>query len=287
MTSKELLSEGWSDPPAMQWVDYLRREDALRLKPERQALPLKAKFRCAKYALYSAVLPRVQDTVPFAERIRSYLMGIHKRIMGNEPAAVSMLFSGKESDGTPMKDHRHAFILPLDEDGDGRIDHLLIYADVAFNSSELNALDRLRSVWQPKGRPDVKLVLIALAADKPESTSRRWVSVTPFVTRRHYRKGRGTFDEWLNSEIFKECSFHNLPEPASIKWLPHLLTNRRPLRWAEFVRSRKNSNPLRGYGCLLEFDEAVSGPFAIGSACHYGLGLFMPYDLLSANLMRT
>ena len=175
-----------------------------------------------------------------------------------------------------MKDHRHAFILPLDEDGDGRIDHLLVYADEAFNSSELNALDRLRSVWQPQRRPDVKLVLISLAADKPKSTSRKWVSVTPFVTRRHYRKGRGTFDEWLNSEIFKECSFHNLPEPASIKWIPHLLTNRRPFRWAEFVRSRQNSNPLRGYGCILEFDRAVSGPFAIGSTCHYGLGLFIP-----------
>ena len=55
-----------------------------------------------------------------------------------------------------------------------------------------------------------------------------------------------------------------------------MLTNRRPLRWAEFVRNRKNSNPLPGYGCILEFDKAVSGPFTIGSACHFGLGLFMP-----------
>ena len=207
-------------PPAIRWVDYIRPEGSLVPKPAVHVSPLKAKFRCAKYALYSEVLPRIQDTVPFAERIRSYLMGIHKRIMGDDPAAVSRLFSGKEADGTPMKDHKHAFIQPLDEDGDGRIDHLLVYSDEAFNRSELTALDRLNSVWQPQRRPDVKLVLTSLLAEKPKVNARKWVSVTPFVTSRHYRKGRGTFNEWLSSEIAKECSFHNLPKPVAIKWIP-------------------------------------------------------------------
>jgi CRISPR-associated protein Csb2 len=278
MSTKELLSEGWSNPPAMRWVDYIRPEGSLVPKPAVSVSPLKAKFRCAKYALYSTVLPRVQDTVPFAERIRSFLMGIHKRVMGDDPAAVSRLFSGKNSDGTPMKDHRHVFIQPLDEDGDGRLDHLLIYANEAFSSSELAALDRLQSVWQPKRRPDVEMVLISLLAERSIQRSKKWISVTPFVTGRHYRKGRGTFKEWLCSEIVKECSFHNLPEPQSIEWVSHTVTSRRPLRWAEYVRSRKNGRPLPGYGCILEFEKAVSGPFAIGSACHFGLGLFMPYD---------
>jgi CRISPR-associated protein Csb2 len=165
----------------------------------------------------------------------------------------------------------------VDEDNDGRLDHLIVYADTAFNNSELNALDRLRSVWQPDRRPDVKLVLTSLSSEIPKQQSKKWVSVTPFVTSRHYRKGRGTFDQWLGSEISKECSFHGLPEPAEIERIPSTLSSRRPLRWAEFVRNRKNSNPLRGYGCILEFEKAVSGPFAIGSACHYGLGLFMPF----------
>ena len=278
MSTKELLLKGWSNPPAMRWMDYIRPEGALRPKPLKQFSPLKARFCCATYALYSEVLPRVQDTVPFAERIRTYLMGIHKRVMGDNPAAVSRLFSGKEADGTPMKDHRHAFIQPLDADGDGRLDHSIVYADEAFDSSELTALDRLSFVWQSQRRPDMNLVLTSLSAEKPKMIARKWVSVTPFVTSRHYRKGRGTFDEWLRSEVIKECSFHNLPKPATIEWIPNMLTNRRPIRWAEFVRNRKNSNPLPGYGCILKFDDAVSGPFTIGSACHFGLGLFMPYD---------
>jgi CRISPR-associated protein Csb2 len=87
------------------------------------------------------------------------------------------------------------------------------------------------------------------------------------------------FDEWLSSEIEKECHFHALPVPARIKFIPNSLTGMRKLRWAEFVRSRKKSDPLRGYGCILEFDSPISGPFAIGAGCHFGLGLFRPHEV--------
>ena len=84
------------------------------------------RFMVAKYALRSAVLPRITDTVPFAERIRLHLMGIHRKLSGGDPEAVSPLFSGKAPDGRPAKGHEHVFLLPLDEDGDGRIDHLMV-----------------------------------------------------------------------------------------------------------------------------------------------------------------
>jgi len=277
MTTTELLSEGWSDPPALLWVNYVRRDDALRPLARKMLSPRKARFRCAKYALNSTVLPRVQETVSFSERIRAYLMGIHKRINNNDPTLVSQQFSGKRADGTPVKGHRHAFFLPLDEDGDGRLDHMLVYAADPFDSSELTALDQLRSVWQPKGRPDVNLVLVSLSAEIPGQSSKQWVSTTPFVTSRHYRKGRGTFGEWLTGEIERECAFHGLPKPAEVEWIPHTLTTQQPIRWMEFIRSRKNRSPLRGYGCILSFDEPVKGPFALGSSCHFGLGLFVPY----------
>ena len=32
----------------------------------------------------------------------------------------------EKPDGKPLNGHRHAFFLPLDENGDGRIDHLLV-----------------------------------------------------------------------------------------------------------------------------------------------------------------
>jgi len=275
-STRDLLKKGWSDPPALKWVDYFRPPDALSARPPRKMYSYRPAIRCAKYALSSKVLPRIQETISFAERIRGHLMGIHKKLMDQDPALVSQRFSGKDSHGRPLRGHEHAFYLPLDEDGDGRLDHLLVYAREPFNATELQALDRLRSVWQPDGRPDVRIILVNLTADIPGIISEAWVSATPFVTRRHYRKGRGEFGEWLAGEVSKECSFHGLPLPEKIQWIPRTLSLRHSIRWFEFMRGRKGEIPPHGYGCVLDFGQSVKGPFAIGSGCHFGLGLFVP-----------
>jgi CRISPR-associated protein Csb2 len=276
LSTDELLRDGWSDPPAQLMMDFLLRRNALRPPPRRHRRPLESRFQVATYALHSTVLPWVTETVPLAERIRVFLMGIHKRVSGGDPEAVSPLFSGKAPDGRPALGHKHMFILPLDKDDDGRLDHLLIKVATPFEASELDALDNLRSVWQPNGKPDLKLVLESLSMDLPYPPTRRWASATPFVTKRHHRKGRGPFHEWLAGEVLRECRNHGLPRPVSIHFISHSLSRSHPLRWMEFIRSRKGKSPMRGYGCVLEFNEDVRGPFALGALCHFGLGLFLP-----------
>jgi CRISPR-associated protein Csb2 len=276
MTTADFLSDGWSRPPAMQLVDYVLRRDALQAKVRPKPIITKKEIRCANYALHSKVLPSVKDTLPFAERIRAKLMGVHRRIMNGDGAEVSRLFCGKTREGEPLKGHQHVFYQPLDQDGDGRLDHLIISSTEPFNRSELAALDRLRSIWQRGGRPDVQLILTSLSEKRKDQSSKVWVSETPFVIKRHYRKGRGLFGEWLNAEVVKECAFHNLPAPTRIEFISSTPSSIRPLRWAEFVRSRKNATPHIGYGCILEFSGPVQGPFAIGAGCHFGLGLFKP-----------
>lgn len=275
LSSKDLLHEGWSAPPALKELEVLRPGDALKPTPRRHAGPLTSRFSVARYALSSTVLPRVTETVAFAERIRSKLMGIHRRVMSDDPSAVSPLFSGKNLDGSPIEGHQHAFYLPLDEDGDGRIDHLTVRVTGTFGATELDALDRLRSIWQSDGRPDIKLVLVSLAAELPGRTSTKWVSATPFVTRRHHRKGRGAFHQWISAEVRRECAYHGLPEPVSIEWVDRTQSTGHQIRWIEFMRSRKGERPLQGHGCILTFDEQVRGPFALGALCHFGLGLFV------------
>jgi len=284
-TTKRLLDEGWSDPPTLQWVDYCRPSNAFNPMPPVFTRP-RAGIRCAKYALVSKVLPRVTETVPFAERIRSHLMGIHKRLQNDDPQRVSDKFSGKDAHGNHLEGHGHAYYVPLDEDGDGRLDHLLVYAAAPFDELELRALDALRSVWQPHGLPDVSLVLVGLSGERPGVWSKSWISATPFVTGRHYRKGRGTYDEWLASEILKECKFHGVPEPTRVQWIPARGGTSRAFRWFEFIRNRKGRRPSSGYGCLLHFDQPVYGPFLLGATCHFGLGLFLAVNASgsSANL---
>lgn len=271
MSSEDLLREGWSDPPALEWANY--SVPAFK-DPKVKTVISKHVFSHARYALSSAVLPRVEETVSFAERVRLKLMGIHRRRQNGDPSLVSPVFSGKGIDGNPMQGHQHAFFLPLDEDRDGWLDHILIASKNPFSQSELAALDRLRSVWQPDGKPDVDLVLISLSSEPPVTGAKIWVSATPFVTARHYRKGRGSYAEWLENEIGRECAYHGLPRPSGIDWIPNTLASS-SIRWFQFRRSRKEDPPLRGYGCVLTFEEPVNGPFALGSYCHFGLGLFV------------
>jgi CRISPR-associated protein Csb2 len=180
-------------------------------------------------------------------------------------------------EGNPAKGHKHAFYLPLDEDGDGRIDHVVVQSADPFDSSEVMALDRLRSVWQPDGRPDVRFVLTSLSAAPPDLKARRWVSATPVVLARHYRESRGPYEVWLAQEIGRECENHGLPRPVEISLIAHRPTEGHAVRWMEFQRSRKGEPTRRGIGAVLTFDVPVSGPFAIGSGCHFGLGIFVPH----------
>jgi len=274
MSTSELLGDGWSAPPSQAMVDFMLPRNALQPRFNERRATTRNRFSVATFALQSSVLPRVTDTVPFAERIRAHLMGIHRRLVGGDLDGVSPLFSGKAAGGGPAQGHGHIFVMPLDEDSDGRIDHLIVKSSQEFDASELQALDGLRSVWQPNGRPDVRIVLVSLANEVTGQSSKIWISTTPFVTGRHHRKGRGKYHAWLADEIRKECGFHGLPEPASVEWIDRSQVGGHPFRWMEFVRSRKGRAPLRGHGCILTFDEEVKGPFTLGALAHFGMGLF-------------
>jgi CRISPR-associated protein Csb2 len=202
-------------------------------------------------------------------------MGIHRRVQGGDLSKVSQTFSGKTAEGEPLSGHNHAYYIPLDLDRDGKIDHLRIFAGSEFTSDELVALDRFRKVFG-KGGHDIYLHLTGLHVHPPQETARRFVSATPFVTARHWRKGRGTYEEWLFEEIARECSHHGLPQPVSVRAIETSPSTARPVRWWEFKRARKGAAPMRGHGFELEFTEPVKGPFLLGGACHFGMGLFFP-----------
>ncbi|MDZ7830374.1 MAG: type I-U CRISPR-associated protein Csb2 [Desulfobacterales bacterium] len=275
--TRDLLSKGWNQPPAIQWSTYEMKPGLLNhFKPKQRRSGYQPVARCARYALSSPVLPHVKETISFAERIRKHVMGIHRNVQGGDPGLISRRFSGKDDSAAPLQDHGHAFFLPLDEDNDNRIDHLLIKVKNPFEESELLALDRLRSVWQSGGKPDVELILTEISESADFTRAKTWVSATPFVTARHYRKGRGSYEQWLTNEIMRECEFHNLPQPVNVNWIQWTLTGSHPVRWMQFMRGKKGERPFRGHGCILNFDTPVAGPFALGARCHFGLGMFQP-----------
>ena len=89
----------------------------------------------ARYSLDGPDLPLVQTTLPLAEAARRALMSQYRKLKEferygrtgspNAERFASRMFSGKDGSGRPLRDdHQHAFYLPTDEDGDGRLDHL-------------------------------------------------------------------------------------------------------------------------------------------------------------------
>ncbi len=260
---------GLSHPPAMRFVDYARDRHCFRIARPAPA-ELATAITSVLYALESKVLPRVIETVEIAEQVRTRLMGIHKGMEGFEN--VSQRFSGRESSTQSLTGHRHAFYLPQDRDGDGRIDHILVRCKDAFGASELRALDRLEELWQRGGRPDIRCVPVQWGV--PTATGRRFRSRTPFVPPRHFKPGRQDFEQWLRDEIRRECAYHELPEPVSIGLSPRLKASGREIRWAEFRRNRKDDPVRAGFGVEIVFGDEVEAPFALGYGCHFGLGQF-------------
>jgi CRISPR-associated protein Csb2 len=256
-------------------VDYVRAKHSLGLSFTRAISPTQPPVHGVLFALESTVLPLATSTLEVAERARAKLMGIHKMLAGG-PEQVSSRFSGKDRDGKPLAGHRHIFLLPMDEDHDGRLDHLLAICREPLDRVERLALDRLNSLWQPNGQPDIRCIPVRWGALpqllKPATHMR---SVTPFVPTRHYRKGRGGWFDWIGQELARECQHHGVPEPARITLLGRrVLRGGRSYRWMEFCRNRKEDEARMGYGFELEFAQPVLVPLALGYGCHFGLGQF-------------
>ena len=279
-STSDLLAARRSEPPALQFVPYRRSARCFEVRPRRNIVHDRPAVYGVVYALESKVLPQVVSTLEVAERVRRKLMGIHKAIVG-DPARVSPRFCGKDAVGRPLKGHQHVYILPQDRDCDGRLDHILVICKEALDHTEQLALDRLETIWQTHGRPDLRLVPIKWGTASPLLTpARRFVSATPVVLIRHYRRGRGEFAEWLKTEICRELDRHGLPRPARIGFLPRLTySSGTTHRWLEFRRNRKDDPVRPGFGFEVEFPEPVPGPFALGYACHFGLGLFTPENV--------
>ena len=204
------------------------------------------------------------------------------------------MFSGKTLDGSPLRDHHHAFYLATDEDSDGRLDHLTIYArgqigsdgqDSGFEEAELKALDAFRRLRQVGGKPDLRLVLLGVGncdawGDAPLlGQSRQWRSCTPFVLPRH-QKTRGRRRETPGEQLGDELRRRGFPEPIALRELSRCELEGRSIRWIEFRRERLCGTGSRGqglgYGFEIEFRAPVSGPICLGYGCHFGLGLFVP-----------
>ncbi len=309
----DIHHERWSDPPGSRWVAYSRPSDCFQVKrrPRSDIHVVTTRPTVARFAVDATVLPLVQDVLPLAEQTRRALMsryqylkrrGKYGRVIPPDAESYNApVFSGKDASGQPLRDdHRHAFYLPADEDGDGRIDHITVFAPCGFGSDdpvEVQAIGTLRRLSFGEG--ELSLLLLGLGTWDGITGSRLlgpstvWESATPFVVTRHLkRRGRKRDPrEWFEGEegqaafvaqvLREELERRGLKSaeivPLDSIGAPHL----RPLQFRLFRRKRGDEGGQRPRGAFrLRFPAPVTGPIAVGHSCHFGLGLFLPAGAL-------
>lgn len=306
-----------SMPPGARWINYGRPRQALAppaSRPsERRARP---KMQVVRYALDSSVLPLLTDTLRVAEAARFNLMGIYGRqTMKDGIKGKSRSFSGKEEDGTRVLTHGHCFYLPTDEDHDGRIDHLTLFAADGFDPAELKALDRLRELKsrdrEDSGHP-LQTILLGVGCTSefspgPLKPSKTWISVSPFLAPGHPKTRGPKWDtedgaahpqRFLLNQLRKELlRWHERTNPSfdfdaiqfrllcdehgsTRRWNPVSGSwEQRALQFRRFRQKAGDDGGRRLAGFfLIEFPVQVSGPVALGYSSHFGMGLFLPLN---------
>lgn len=290
--TSELQKAGWSQPPGSRALFYERPQHALASATPRRRPAAKARPRveCALLALASnaqrgEVLPLMQRCLPQAELLHRALVSLSAQIAG-EPCPE---LTGLGVDGRPLVCHRHVHYLPLDLDGDGRLDHCLIHSPMGLGDVARRAIERLRRTWTKGGsgdlyvsavgqgsRGDIGAALLGQRGDPGLlELASNWISHTPFIAPRHVKKRKHSIEEQVRAEL-AERSF---PVPISVEAAPRdelLAAN-----FLKYVRQRRDASKrppaTQPWLLRIRFAEPVPGPIAIGYACHYGLGVFRPY----------
>jgi len=285
----DLRKQGWSSPPGSLMIPYLLPPRALEPRHRFRRAVSRQRPTVARFAVAGTVRPRLTECIYVAETMRQALMSW---------SHAAPVFAGKDAEGVPLQGHQHAYILPADDDDDGRIDHITVYCREGFDAEAQQALAGVSRLWQSSGRPDLQLVLTGLgepeaygghepgAGQTPQlATSRVWVSRTPFVLTRHPKlrkngsprlRSDGTWIDGPQDQLSRALRQQGYPEPLVVEPLEGSMIAGKPVRWLSFARERRSGAGARvsasGYGFRVKFADEVSGPLAAGYGCHFGLG---------------
>ena len=289
-------------PDGAEWMIYARTSECLGTVQDIDHAGSRPDpvITVVRFVLTGSMLPEVTEALRWGDLARRSVMAQYGR--QNEGRSTSTL-SGKDASGNPLQGHRHAFYMPIDEDGDGLLDHLTIWAPSGFSAPELQAVEGVRLLNPGRGHHPIRLELLGhgQVADFGSvfpwlfGESRRWRSLTPYVLTRHI-KYRGPKDE-LGHRRIVDGPEEQIEREANLRWPegPRLIRAEEvtspedprlvPLKAgisrsrlpSEFLRKRQRGSSGGGRACnfVLDFEEPVTGPIALGHGCHYGLGLFV------------
>lgn len=281
--SADLRAAGWSLPPASRNIPYRAHGELLRSSGKSSPRPAPGTGATTfRFALYGKPLPRVEDTIRLGEWLRAAAMSRAGKLLGED--AIPSEISGHDLPDDNR--HRHAFWLPEDADGDGKLDHLIVHVPAALFGTAQQAVTGIRKLWNREGQ---EWRLLLEGAGRPEDfvgteprasraskicgRSHGFTSLTPYLMPWHAKPDFGP-----EEQIRRECRARGLPPINTIEPLSHVAVGGRritPIAFHRFRSRRGLTQPDRhGAFLRLSFTQAVEGPLALGFGCHFGLGLF-------------
>lgn len=306
LDTQTIHDKRWPLVPGTKWENYMfSMQEDQSSSSKRLSRPNPS---VAYFALDGPVLPLVENTLRVAEAMRNACMSKFQ--------LPSRTFSGKGSDGKPLRaDHTHAFYLPTDEDGDGRLDHLTVFVrrdettqEGGFSPDEVQALNALRRLKVDESEFSLVLVGLGQVADfrgmRLIGPAAVWESATPFLVTRHMKRRGQKRDprEWFESPegqalfveqvLREELARRGIAEKVEkIEYLdpsnptaprpPGRIGNRhlRPLQFRLYRQKRGDDGGQRPHGVFrITLTDPIKGPVALGHSCHFGLGLFVMTD---------
>jgi len=226
------------------------------------------------------------STLPVVARWREAILS-HS---DGESEALRSLFSGHDSDGTPLKTPHLAF-LPLPFVGHEHADGHLLGMGLALPAAldrdtrraALRVIGKVRQlklgrlgVWRvipvTESRPAVNLRPETWTAYPDGAT--QWSTVTPVVFDRHSKaKSQADHQREVADMIGKGCERAGLPAPREVIITPVSAHLGVPPAHAFPMLQRKDGSPRRHTHAILLFEEPVCGPVLIGAGRFRGYGV--------------
>lgn len=283
---------GWSQPPGSRWVQYrcpnLASESTANLTSSRTSAIFAdvVLLALASPSGNSSALPTLSRMLPQAELL-------HKALVSRADTGDGVIpheLSGCGDDRKPLQGHGHAHILPVDLDGDGHLDHFLLWAPMGFRTEAMQAIRNVRRTWMKGNENPLRLALAGYGMqngldDIPDGLrcivgkAKEWSSISPFVPPRFVKKNGSNS---AKGQIRAELLARGFPAPESIEFTAMPGTNDstdiQRAHFRHYVRRRSHGGALPpqdvGWFVRLTFSEDVQGPLALGYGSHFGMGLF-------------
>lgn len=245
--------------------------------------------RALLWRLGAPTLPRVAATHLLAHLAKRAAMATARRLFG--PDRIPECISGHPVER--RKGNPHARWLPYDRDGDGHLDHLLVYAQGGLCSASMLALAACHRLYEAPAT-DIALEVVALSTQAERASglcgpSRYWRSLTPCIRGDRFDNSGVDLQGRLQDELRCAGFPPAAGTPAALATDPFIRLADRPLPRNPFshrpsagsigvVVPDNSGKPLWGHAWTLTFPEPLQQPLALGWESHFGFGLFRPDD---------